>query len=81
VLVTIANHGALFLAWKTDGPVHERARRMALPLSVLTAVLGGLGTVATARVNPDIFAHLPEAPLAWISIAVFLLGLCLVFWG
>ena len=81
VLVTIANHGALFLAWKTDGPVHERARRMALHLSVLTAVLGGLGTIATARVNPDIFAHLPAAPLAWISLGVFLLGLCLVFWG
>jgi cytochrome d ubiquinol oxidase subunit II len=47
VLVTIANHGALYLAWKTDGPVQERARRFALPLSVLTAVTGGIATLAT----------------------------------
>ena len=81
VLVTLANHGALFLAWKTEGPVHERARRMALPLSVLTAVVGGLCTLATARVNPDVYANLPGAPLAWLGLAVFLLGLGLVFWG
>jgi cytochrome d ubiquinol oxidase subunit II len=81
VLVTIANHGALFLAWKTDGPVHERARRLALPLSVLAAVLGGVCTLATARVNPDVYAHLPTAPLAWLGLLAFLVGLGLVFWG
>jgi cytochrome d ubiquinol oxidase subunit II len=81
VLVTIANHGALFLAWKTEGPVHERARRLALPLSVLTAVLGGVCTLATAQVNPEIYANLPEAPLAWAGLLVFLLGLGSVFWG
>jgi cytochrome bd ubiquinol oxidase subunit II len=81
VLITIANHGALFLAWKTEGPVHERARRFALPLSVLTAVLGGTATLATARVNPDVYANLPGAPLAFVGLTVFLLGLGLVFWG
>ena len=81
VLATIANHGALFLAWKTDGPVHERARRFALPLSVLTAVLGGLATLATAQVNPDIYANLPNAPLAWIGLLIFAAGLVVVFWG
>jgi cytochrome d ubiquinol oxidase subunit II len=81
VFLTIANHGALFLVWKTDGAVEERARRLALPLSVLTAVLGGVTTLATARVNPDIYANLPHAPLAWIGLAIFVLGLVLVFWG
>ncbi|MBN2575926.1 MAG: cytochrome d ubiquinol oxidase subunit II [Deltaproteobacteria bacterium] len=81
VLVTIANHGALFLAWKTDGPVHERARRFAWPLSLLTAVLGGLATLITATVNPDIYANLPHAPLAWLGMLMFLTGLALVFWG
>jgi cytochrome d ubiquinol oxidase subunit II len=81
VLVTLANHGALFLAWKTEGPVHERARRFALPLSVLTAVLGGLATLATAQVNPDIYANLPQAPLAWIGLFIFVLGLATIFWG
>jgi cytochrome d ubiquinol oxidase subunit II len=81
VLVTIANHGALFLAWKTEGPVHGRARRFALPLSTLTAVLGGLATLATAQVNPDIYANLPHAPLAWVGLFLFVLGLATVFLG
>ncbi len=81
VLVTVANHGALFLAWKTDGPVHERAGRLALPLSLLTAVMGGVATLATARVNHEVFARLPHAPLAWLALLVLLLGLCLVFWA
>jgi cytochrome bd ubiquinol oxidase subunit II len=81
VLCTVTSHGALFLAWKTEGPVHERARRFALPLSLLTAVVGGVSTLATAHVNPDLFARLPHAPLAWLGLAVLALGLCLVFWG
>jgi cytochrome d ubiquinol oxidase subunit II len=81
VLVTVANHGNLFLCWKTEGAVHERARRIALPLSVMTAVLGGLCTLATAKVNPDIYANLPHAPLAWLGLAIFLLGLVTIFLG
>jgi cytochrome d ubiquinol oxidase subunit II len=81
VLVTITNHGGLFLAWKTEGPVHVRTRKFALPLSVLTAIMGGLATLATAKVNPDVFANLPDAPLAWIGLAIFVLGLIAVFWG
>jgi cytochrome bd ubiquinol oxidase subunit II len=81
VLVTVTNHGALFLAWKTDGPVQARARRLALPLSVAAAVLGGLCTLATARVNPDLYAQLAHAPLAWLALAVFLSGLIVVFWA
>lgn len=81
VLVTVANHGALFLCWKTEGPVHDRASKMALPLSVMTAVLGGLATLATSKVNPDIYANLPHAPLAWVGLAVFLFGLVTLFVG
>ena len=61
--------------------MHERARRIALPLSLLTAVLGGVCTLATARVNPDVYAHLPAAPLAWLGLLVFLAGLVVLFWG
>ncbi len=81
VLVTVANHGNLFLCWKTEGAVHERASGIALPLSVTTAVLGGVCTLATARVNPDLYANLPHVPLAWLGLAIFMLGLATVFWG
>jgi cytochrome d ubiquinol oxidase subunit II len=52
VLITVSHHGALFLAWKTESVVHERARKIALPLSVLTTVLAGVATLSTAQVNP-----------------------------
>ena len=81
VLATITGHGALFLAWKTEGPVHDRAARLALPLWILITVLGGVATLATARVNPDIYANLPKAPLAWIATAIFLGGLVLNFFA
>jgi cytochrome d ubiquinol oxidase subunit II len=80
-LVTVANHGALFLCWKTEGPVHERARRIARPLSIVTAVMGGFCTLATAAVNPDVYANLAHASLAWPGVAVFLFGLATLFWG
>jgi cytochrome d ubiquinol oxidase subunit II len=81
VLVTVSNHGALFLCWKTDGPVHERARRIAMPLSIVTAVMGGLCTLATANVNPDVYANLAHASLAGLSLAFFLFGLATLLWG
>jgi cytochrome d ubiquinol oxidase subunit II len=81
VLLTVTHHGILFLIWKTEGPVHDRSRKLALSLSILTAVLGGLTTIATAKVNPDIFNNIPHAPLAWIGMIVFVSGLVLVFWG
>jgi cytochrome d ubiquinol oxidase subunit II len=81
VLVTLANHGALFLAWKTEGPVHERARRLARPLSIFTAVVGGVATLGTARVNPELFARLPDAPLGWLGLLIVVAGLVAMFWG
>jgi cytochrome d ubiquinol oxidase subunit II len=81
VLVTVSNHGALFIAWKTEGVVHERARRIALPLSVLTTVLAGVATLATAQVNPNIYTRLPQAPLAWIALLIVAFGLTAIFAG
>ena len=37
--------------------------------------------LATAYVNPDIFARLPHAPLAWLGLAVLLLGLVALLWA
>ena len=40
--VAFALHGAIFLALKTDGPVRERARALAVQLSVVAIAGGGL---------------------------------------
>jgi len=81
VLATLTAHGSLFLAWKTSGAVHDRCRRAAGILWWLVAVLAVAATLATARVNPSVYANLPHAPLAWLGLGLFLAGLGTVALG
>ena len=81
VWVTIAAHGALFLSWKTDGEVQSRCRRCALPLWSAAAFLGIAATLATAKVNQDIYANLAKAPLAWLGLLLFGVGMLVVFFA
>lgn len=80
-LVTMAAHGSVFLAWKTEGPVHDRSKALAMTLWGLVAAVWMVASYATAVVNPGIFRNLPAAPLAWVASLVFLAGLGLVFVG
>ena len=80
-LVTVAAHGALFLAWKTGGAVHDRSRALAMKLWGAVLVLWMVASYATSAVNPDIFHRLPQAPLGWVASLIFLAGLGLVFVG
>lgn len=78
-LAAVLHHGALFLAWKTDGPVQERSRRRAGQLFPVTVVLWLSATLATARVNPELFPAVAARPLAWLSTALFVGGLAVSF--
>jgi cytochrome d ubiquinol oxidase subunit II len=82
-LVVIAAHGSVFLAWKTDGAVHERSRKAAMPLWIATLALWLVTTLATKAVNPAIFEKFfsNQAPLAWLFFIVYVAGLGLVFLG
>jgi cytochrome d ubiquinol oxidase subunit II len=66
-LVALTTHGATFLAWKTDGPVQERARRAASRGLLIVAVLWPVVTIATRIAAPDFFAPFPGRPLAWLG--------------
>lgn len=79
VFVTLTAHGALFLAWKTAGPVQSRCRRIALPLWSVTTFLGVAVTVASAKVSPATYANLRHAPMAWFGLLLFVGGMVLVF--
>ncbi len=74
-LIALAGHGATFLAWKTDGPVHERSLRLARRLYALVAVLWPALTLLTFRVNAPMLEALPGRPLAWAGLALAVLGL------
>jgi cytochrome d ubiquinol oxidase subunit II len=81
VLATLTAHGALFLAWKTQGVLHFRCVHAARKLWLAVILLALAATGATAAVNPAVYRNLPGAPLAWIAIALFLGGLAAVFLG
>lgn len=74
-LVAILHHGALFLAWRTDGVVRERSLDAASRLFPATLALWLLASFATARLAPQMADHLAARPLAWAATALFLAGL------
>jgi cytochrome bd ubiquinol oxidase subunit II len=80
-LVALALHGATFLAWKTDGPVHERSRRLAARLGLVVVAGWVIVTVATIRVNPSFFAGFSGRPGAWAAIAAAIGGLAAIIRG
>ena len=78
-LVALAGHGALFLAWKTDGPVHDRSRRLARMLWVGVAVLWPVVTLASHTVNPALFPGMARRWLGIFAVVVALVGIATVF--
>jgi len=78
-LVALTAHGATFLAWRTDGPVHARSRRAARVLYAALVVLWIALTAATIAVRPEFLAALPQRPLALVAAALAIGGLVTVF--
>jgi cytochrome bd ubiquinol oxidase subunit II len=70
-LLALAAHGALFLAWRTEGPVHERSLRIARRLWVAVAVLWPVVTAASQAVNPALF---PGMGRRWLAILAALVA-------
>jgi cytochrome d ubiquinol oxidase subunit II len=69
-LVALAGHGALYLDWKTTGPVQARSHAAARRLWRLVVILGITITVATGAVRPELFASLGARPWAWPLVFV-----------
>jgi cytochrome d ubiquinol oxidase subunit II len=78
-LVALAAHGALFLAWKTDGPVQERSRRAAHRLWIAVAVLWPVVTLASQAVNPALFSGMGRRWLGIVAVVVAVAGIATVF--
>lgn len=74
-LAALLHHGALFLAWKSDGIVRERSLKSAGRLFWLVVALWLGATVATAAVAPGLFSALAARPIAWLATVLFLAGL------
>ncbi|MGZ6126404.1 MAG: cytochrome d ubiquinol oxidase subunit II [Myxococcales bacterium] len=74
-VVALSLHGALFLVWRNEAAVRERALQAARLLWPAMAVLGALAIVATALVRPEIYPQLMARPWAWPLALLALAGL------
>jgi cytochrome d ubiquinol oxidase subunit II len=71
--LVLAGHGALYLVWKTDGPVQDRSRRLAARLWTAVIAAGLPLTIATAHVAPAAFSNFAARPALW-PLPVLVLG-------
>jgi cytochrome bd ubiquinol oxidase subunit II len=78
-LLVLAGHGALFLVWKTTGPVHLRARDLARTAWTAVLVCWPLLTLFTALIRPELFTVLIARPWSWCLALPTLGGLAGVF--
>jgi len=78
-LAVLAGHGALYLIWKTTGPVQARSRALAIPIWIAVVFLMILTTIATWQVRPEIYTNLMARPATWALVALIALGLAGVF--
>jgi len=79
-LVTLALHGALWVALKTDGPVHDRSQKLARIAWWGVLVLTILITVVTFVVQPHVPANLFFHPWGYIFPLLALSGLAGIEW-
>src|SRR5262249_1882267 len=67
-LLALAGHGALFVAWKTEGAVHRRCQRAGTWLWGGAGVLFPFVTWATVRVAPELPGVAAGRPLVWVLV-------------
>jgi cytochrome d ubiquinol oxidase subunit II len=78
-LAVLAGHGALYLVWKTTGPVQARSAAWARKIWLAVLPLWVLVTLATAWVQPETYTNLLGRPWSWGLVLVMLGGLCGVY--
>jgi len=72
-LVALGGHGGLYLAMKTEGPVHARSLRAARLLWLIAGGIFPLLTWATVQVAPELPVAAGQRPGVWL-LAALLVG-------
>ena len=81
VLAALTTHGAVYLRWKTRGPVQTRAAALVLPLGLVTMTLWALAAAASALVAPAVLGDAVGSPGAWVGLALSVGGAVGVAWA
>ena len=69
-VVLLAAHGATYLTLKTEGPVHDRSRRLAKGLWAAVVPLFLAITTESWAVRPDLPWHAIHNPVCWLGLLV-----------
>jgi cytochrome d ubiquinol oxidase subunit II len=69
-VVMLAAHGAAYLTWKTEGPVHDRSAKYAKYLWIAVVPLSLAVLVESRIVRPDLPGHAWSNPFWWIGLIV-----------
>jgi cytochrome d ubiquinol oxidase subunit II len=78
-LMALAMHGALWLALKTPGELHQRSARAAQYGWFLLAAFTIMLTLVTFQVQPHVYQRLQEQPWGYIFPSLAILGLGGIF--
>lgn len=76
-LCVLSGHGAIYLSWKTTGSVQCRSRNWARVAWLAAMPLWALVTIATAWIQPVVFANLLSRPWSLGFVLLMFGG----FWG
>jgi len=74
-LLTLTQHGALWLIYKTDGSVRERAARLVKPLWAAVLLMTFLVTALSWSVQPQIPANFAARPWGYVFPGLAVAGL------
>ncbi|HXX23113.1 MAG TPA: cytochrome d ubiquinol oxidase subunit II, partial [Terriglobia bacterium] len=80
-LSTLSLHGALWLALKTDGPVHDRSLTLARAAWWILLLFTILVTIVTFRVQPQVPSNLSAHPAGFVFPLLALAGLAGMGWS
>jgi len=80
-LSTLSLHGALWLALKTDGPVHDRSLTLARAAWWILLLFTILVTIVTFRVQPQVPSNLSTHPAGFVFPLLALAGLAGMGWS
>jgi cytochrome d ubiquinol oxidase subunit II len=80
-LSTLSLHGSLWLALKTDGPVHDRSLTLARAAWWILLLFTILVTIVTFRVQPQVPSNLSAHPAGFVFPLLALAGLAGMGWS
>ena len=73
--VMLAAHGATYLTWKTEGPVHDRSEKYAKYLWIAVVPLFLVILVESRFVRPDLPGRAWSNPFWWLGLAVIAISI------